>query len=293
MAINLSSLGWGSDLAAAYALYDRPSRCPARVVRVDSGVCTVMSSRGLMRATLAGSVLAAIARDPRRLPCVGDWVVTHTWPDRRITIETVLPRRSAIAGFGANIDVVAAVEPAHAAPDRHRIARLLAVCEESGARPVIVLSGCHLVADPAAVATAMTQTIPVYAVSTRTGFGVEELRSVVADGRTMALLGTPGAGLSDLVHALAGTTVLTLEALRADGRGTRTVGTCALVPLPGGGAVLSGHPETRPAGNVRGRGYSGLPVLRQAETRVGSGRPTHHSRSAGAQSARRQPGPAA
>src|SRR5204863_390461 len=95
MTFDLSSLGWDDDLATAYARYDKPSRCPARVSRVDRGVCTVLSPSGAMRASLAGSMLAAAACDPVYLPCAGDWVVAHTWPDRRITVEAVLPRRTA------------------------------------------------------------------------------------------------------------------------------------------------------------------------------------------------------
>ena len=263
MTFDLLSLGWDDDLAAAYAHYDRPHRCAARVARVDRGVCTVLTAGGTLRATIAGSMLAAAARDPVALPCAGDWAVVHTWPDRRITIETVLPRRTAIVRAAAgpesvgqvlatNMDAAAVVEPMEPTPDAGRVERLLALAWESGARPLVVLSKADVVADPAAVAAQIAESapgIPVYAVSARTGRGLAQLRTYVGFGRTLGLLGRSGAGKSSLVNALAGATVMTTQALRADGRGRHTTTYRALVPLPGGGLVLD-TPGVRAVGLV-------------------------------------------
>jgi len=263
MTFDLSSLGWDDDLATAYARYDKPSRCPARVSRVDRGVCTVLSPSGAMRASLAGSMLAAAACDPVYLPCAGDWVVAHTWPDRRITVEAVLPRRTAIVRAGAgteavaqvlatNLDTAAVIEPMDPAPDNGRIERLLALAWESGAAPLLVLSKADLVPDPTAVADQLAASapgIPVYPVSARTGAGLDRLRPHVAHGRTLALLGPSGSGKSSLVNALAGATVMTTQALRADGRGRHTTTYRALVPLPDGGSVLD-TPGVRAVGLV-------------------------------------------
>jgi ribosome biogenesis GTPase len=263
MTFDLSSLGWDDDLAKAYARYDRPNRCPARVTRVDHGVCTVLAASGAVRASLAGAILAAAARDPVILPCAGDWVVVHAWRDRRITIETVLPRATAIVRLGAgkeavgqvlaaNADAAAVVEPMDPAPDVGRIERLLALAWESGAAPLVVLSKSDAAADPAAVADQIAVAapgIPVYAVSARTGAGLDALRPYAGFGRTLALLGPSGAGKSSLVNALAGATVMTTQALRADGRGRHTTTYRALVPLPGGGAVLD-TPGVRAVGLV-------------------------------------------
>ncbi|MGC9665760.1 ribosome small subunit-dependent GTPase A [Planosporangium sp. 12N6] len=252
MTFDLQALGWDPYLAGAYATYDRPSRQPARVMRVDRGVCTVLGESGTLRASLAGSVLAAAAADPVALPCAGDWVVVHTWPDRRVTVESVLPRRSAVvrasAGaashgqvLAANLDVAAVVEPLDPEPDPGRVERLLALAFESGARPALVLTKADLVRHPRAVAAQLAEaapTVPVHVVSARTGAGVAGLRRYLAHGRTLGLLGPSGAGKSSLVNALAGTTVMTTQALRADGRGRHTTTVRTLIPLPGGGVVI-------------------------------------------------------
>ena len=60
-----------------------------------------------------------------------------------------------------------------------------------------------------------------------------------AHGRTLALLGPSGVGKSTLVNALAGAEVMSIQAIRrADGKGRHTTTYRALVPIPGGGAVL-------------------------------------------------------
>jgi ribosome biogenesis GTPase len=249
---DLSALGWDETFAAAYAPLDRSDSSPARVLRADRGVCTVFDATGVTRATLAGSVLLGAAHDPARLPCAGDWVVLRRWPDRRVTIECVLPRRTTLirrtAGkdssgqvLAANMDTVAVVEPIHPAPDDARIERLLALAWESGAQPVVVLTKSDTARDPAAIARqlgALAPRVRVLPVSVRPAQGLEPLRELVRPGRTLALLGRSGAGKSTLVNALAGAAVMGVQPIRADGKGRHTTAYRSLVPVPDGGAVL-------------------------------------------------------
>src|SRR5215831_16687643 len=92
----LSQLGWDESFASSYRPFDRPDAEPGRVLRADRGVCTVLAASGVTRATLAGGVLLNAANDPAQLPCAGDWVVLRRWPDRRITAEVVLARKSTL-----------------------------------------------------------------------------------------------------------------------------------------------------------------------------------------------------
>ncbi|MFC4106152.1 ribosome small subunit-dependent GTPase A [Micromonospora zhanjiangensis] len=252
MNFDLTSLGWTAGLAADWSPQRTGCR-PGRVVRVDRGVCTVLCAAGTVRASLGGGVLAAAARDQADLPCAGDWVLVRTWPDERVTAERVLPRRTAVIRrtadkdssgqvLAANLDTAAVIEPMHPAPDVDRIERLLSLAWESGARPVVVLTKCDLVPDPAAVAAQVAQVapgVPVLPVSAERGVGVDALRPMVAAGLTLGLLGPSGAGKSTLVNALAGATAMATQAVRrADGKGRHTTTYRALIPIPGGGAVL-------------------------------------------------------
>jgi ribosome biogenesis GTPase len=253
MTYDLSRLGWDDAFASAYRRLDRADSAPGRVLRADRGVCTVLDTGGVTRATLAGSVLLSAARDPALLPCAGDWVVLRRWPDRRVTIECVLPRRTALIRrtadkdssgqvLAANMDTVAVVEPMHPGPDDGRVERLLALAWESGARPVLVLSKSDTAADPEAIARQLADlapNVPVLPVSVTRGDGLAGLRELVTPGRTLALLGRSGAGKSTLVNALAGSSVMPVQQIRrADGKGRHTTAYRSLVPVPGGGAVL-------------------------------------------------------
>lgn len=250
----LSQLGWDETFASSYRPFDRPDASPGRVLRSDRGICTVLDTTGeVVRATTGGGVLAAAAADPTGLPCAGDWVVLRRWPDRRVTIECVLPRRTALirrtAGKDAsgqvlatNMHTVAVVEPVHPAPDDARLERLLSLAWESGAAPLVVLTKSDTTRHADAIARQIAElapNVPVIPVSVRRNTGIDELRGYTTGGRTLALLGRSGAGKSTLVNALAGTPVMPVQAIRdADGKGRHTTAYRNLVPLPTGGAVL-------------------------------------------------------
>ena len=253
MTFDLSSLGWDDALGADYARYERLDARPARVARVDRGVCTVLTAQGAHRASIGGGLLSAAAKDPVALPCAGDWVVVRAWPDGRTTIEAVLPRRTAVVRasadkdssgqvLAANIDTAAVVEPVDPAPDMGRVERLLALAFQSRAVPVVLLTKADLVPDVRTIVaqvSAVAPGVPVYAVGAEVGLGLDAVRPLVAHGRTLGLLGASGAGKSTMVNALVGVTVMATQTIRrVDGRGRHTTSFRALVPVPGGGAIL-------------------------------------------------------
>jgi ribosome biogenesis GTPase len=252
MRVDLASLGWDAGFKAAYSPFNRPDQRPARVTRVDRGVCAALTAHGPVRASLGGVVLDRAAADRSALPVAGDWVAVREWPDDRLTIEAVLTRRTAVVRatvgkesggqvLAANLDTAAVVEPLDPEPDLGRVERLLALAYACGASPLIILTKADLLADPAAVAASIglvAPGVPVLTVSARTGAGLDLLRPHVRPGRTLGLLGPSGAGKSSLVNAVVGTTVMRTQEQRADGRGRHTTSFRALVPVPGGGAVL-------------------------------------------------------
>ena len=225
---------------------------PGRVVRVDKGMSTVLTEDGPVRATWSGAILAAIAADPQATPCTGDWVALRSWPDDRITVEAVAPRRTAILRaevggssrgqvLAANVDVVAVVVGLHPEPNIGRVERFLALAWESGARPVVVLTKADLVGDADSVAEDVATAAPgadVLVCSATTGEGLEAVRSLLDGNATMALLGTSGAGKSSLVNALAGVELLDVQAIREDGKGRHTSVRRELILLPRGGVVI-------------------------------------------------------
>lgn len=250
MTFDLKSLGFDA-FRDAYAERGNPS--PGRVIRTDRGICSLLTGEGAERSTLGGAVLATAARNPAALPCAGDWVAVQEWPDGRSTIEAVLPRRTAViratagkeaAGqvLASNVDAVAVVASVDPEPDLGRIERLLAVAWNSGAQPLIILTKADLAVRPKVLVKEVSRLapgIPVYAVSATSGAGMDAVTPYVRYGQTLALVGASGAGKSTLVNALAGATVMRVQTIRdADGKGRHTTTYRALVPVPGGGAVL-------------------------------------------------------
>ncbi|MCW2780625.1 MAG: putative GTPase [Marmoricola sp.] len=73
----------------------RPDPWVGCVVGIDTGVATVLTDRGELRASYGGAMLCAIARDRSVLPSRGDWVVLRQWTDDRVTIEARLESRLA------------------------------------------------------------------------------------------------------------------------------------------------------------------------------------------------------
>jgi ribosome biogenesis GTPase len=268
----LASLGW-----PATQVWRDPLHELGRVVRSDRGASTVRTASGEIRASLGGTVLAAAHGDPVALPCAGDWVAVRHWPDKRVTVERVLPRKSAIvrrtagkqaAGqvLAANLDVAAVVASLDPTPELETIERLLSLAWDSGARPYLILTKADLVRDPSTVAEQLAEIapgVPSLAVSALRGDGLDVLRPLVAFGRTLGLIGASGSGKSSLVNAIAATAfpgaaaahppqIQPTQAIRrVDGKGRHTTTYRALVPIPGGGAVLD-TPGIRSVGLLEG-----------------------------------------
>jgi ribosome biogenesis GTPase len=250
-AFDLAALGWDESWQRAAAPYAEAGE-PGRIVRVDRGLCKVLSPSGVVRASLGGAVLDATAHDPVAGPCTGDWCVVRRWPDGPITVEAILPRHSVVVRaeaargsrgqvLAANADDVAVVVALHPDPNLARVERLLTIAWDSGANPVVVLTKSDLVGDAEQVAedvSAAAPDAPVILASAVTGLGISALRSLVGRNRTLALIGASGHGKSSLANALVSANSLTVRALRADGKGRHTSVRRELLPLPGGGSVI-------------------------------------------------------
>lgn len=254
----LETIGYDAATAASFAPWDAADASVGRVARVDRGVLTVLTETGPHRVTLSGSLLNLVAGDPAAAPCLGDWVVLRSWPDRRETVEHVLPRRTAVLpGYGdpahapvaANVDLVAVVlDLSVPAPRPGELRRLLELAGSSGATPLVVLSGPGLSATgarPAGLEHAPPGT-EVLHLDIDGGAGLERLRDLVDGRRTLVLVGASGAATGRVARALVGAQVI------GSGRTQR-----GLAVLPGGGAVLD--LRRPPAPSAGGWTHQGAP----------------------------------
>ena len=241
---------------------------PGIVVRVDRAIAIVENLDGAgdpVRASWGGPVLVAIGEDAEASPVTGDRVGVRHWPDGRVTVDAVAPRRSLLTRaasdggsrrqlLAANVDIVAVVEGLMPDPDLRRISRLLTLAWASGAEPVVLLTKADLACDTADLVAQVgaTSSCPVIGVSAVDGDGIAEVRELLGGGRVMALLGASGAGKSSLINALAGEPVMRVAALRKDGKGRHTTVTRELHRIAGG-YVLDG-PGLRLVGISGGAG---------------------------------------
>ncbi|MGI8433325.1 MAG: ribosome small subunit-dependent GTPase A [Nocardioidaceae bacterium] len=248
--LRLEDLGWDADWRASASAYADVGAA-GRVTRVDRGLCSALTPTGLVRASFGGSVLEAMVDDPRAAPCTGDWCVLRQWPDGPVTVEAVLPRRTALVRAEAsgisrgqvlatNVDVVAVVIALHPDPNLGRVERLLSLAWQSGATPVVVLTKADVVSDGLEVASdvrGLAAGVSVLCTSTETGAGIDVLRRRLR-GSSVVLVGASGHGKSSLANALVGADALLTRRIRDDGKGRHTSVRRELIPLPGGGAVI-------------------------------------------------------
>lgn len=247
----LAQLGWTPALEEQFVPFARDGLEPARVAVEHRDAYLVYTARGECPAELSGRLRHA-ADERADLPAVGDWVaVTPTDPP---LVQAVLPRatkfsRMAATDHGqtveqvvaANVDVVFLTAGLDGDLNVRRLERYLTVGWESGASPVVVLTKADLCGDVDAVVVEVESVavgVPVHAVSNLTGEGIEALTPYLAEGRTVAALGSSGVGKSSLVNRLTGEELMAIGDVRADGRGRHTTTNRQLLLLPGGGLYL-------------------------------------------------------
>jgi ribosome biogenesis GTPase len=160
-----------------------------------------------------------------------------------------LPRRSAIYRsdaqgrpelVAANIDLLVVVTAAVPEPDWFVIDRYLAAAASAPARALLVHNKSDLPSDErmeAELAHYQRSGYPLLRCSTRTGAGLEELRTELSRHASL-LVGQSGVGKSSLLQALVPDSQARVGELMRDRDGRHTTTATSLHGLPGGGELL-------------------------------------------------------
>ncbi|HEX7490198.1 MAG TPA: ribosome small subunit-dependent GTPase A [Candidatus Limnocylindrales bacterium] len=243
--------GWDKEWVATFAPLAAAKRSPARVISQQRGEWLIAGEDREWSAKLTGRLRHEARMG--ELPAVGDWVGCSTplgGGDPRI--DAVLPRRSAFqrraAGsrvgsqtVAANVDTLFITTSLNADLNPRRLERYVTMARESGAAPVLLLTKDDLVEDGAIIVERLAKElrIPVVALSSRTGAGVEAIKPWLIAGRTVALVGSSGVGKSTLLNHLAGEMLMETSGIREDdGRGRHTTTHRELFRLPDGTLML-------------------------------------------------------
>lgn len=251
--MDLTTLGWTVDMAAALAALGKPDWRPCRVVSEDKHSVTLVGEDGDRMGIIPGRLLHR-SRSHADLPKVGDWVAaSHVPGERKAVIEAVLPRRTKLARkvtgreseeqvVAANVDLVFVVQAMDNTFNARRLERFLVMVNEGGARPVVLLNKADLCADLEAL-TAQAQRAAgggdVLVLSAKTRRGLGHLRALLQPGHTVCFVGSSGVGKSSLINRLYGEAILdTIEVRESDSKGRHTTTWRELIPLPGGALVI-------------------------------------------------------
>ncbi|MBL8967582.1 MAG: ribosome small subunit-dependent GTPase A [Spirochaetaceae bacterium] len=245
---SLLPFGWSSRWEGAWLeSAPRADYFPARVVFRGPDRFRAVAPSGELSCRLPGALRGLDLR-------VGDWIALESQAEADFAlVRGVLPRNSVLtrqaAGrvtarqvLAANVDYVFALTACGRDYSPARMERCVALAWDGGSTPVVVLNKIDLDGDYPVLAARLEVSAPgvrVVPISAATGQGVEELRALLAPGRSAVLMGSSGAGKSTLTNALLGRAVQATTAVRAsDDRGRHQTTASGLFPLPSGGVII-------------------------------------------------------
>ncbi len=142
----------------------------------------------------------------------------------------------------ANFDYVFIMQSVNNNFNLHRIERYLSLAWESGGIPVIILTKSDLVENIQEYIDEVQSVaigVDVYAVSCKTGNGIDNIKKYFSKGNTIVFLGSSGVGKSTLVNTLYGEEIMkTSEIREEDSRGRHTTTSRNLIMLPNGAMII-------------------------------------------------------
>ena len=250
--MSLEALGWNSHWREMFEAHRSSGLLPARVVGEHRSHYTVATGTTELPAGTTGR-LRNLVEQRSDLPGVGDFVgIRLSESGSPATIEVVLPRSSALIRKAsgkpepqllvANIDFAFIVTAQGGDFNMPRIQRYLALVQQSGALPVILVNKSDLgndVTETISQSASFPTDVPVHAVGARARDGLEVLEQYFEGNRTIALIGSSGVGKSTLTNKLLDREAQTIQAVRAhDGRGRHTTTFRQLLVRPQGGAIV-------------------------------------------------------
>ncbi|MDT8857210.1 ribosome small subunit-dependent GTPase A [Paracoccaceae bacterium Fryx2] len=243
----LAALGWSDFFAAQVADEERGAFTPMRLSTVHRARLTALSPgrAEAIRLTLpTHSATTDFA--------VGDWVLVD--PEtrllhRRLERHTLLDRRTAASPapqlIAANVDTLFIVTSCNADFNPARLERYLALANEAGTEPVLLLTKADTVADAAdylAQARALQRGLVALTLNAKAPDAGALLAPWCGPGRTVALIGSSGVGKSTLLNTLAGpeqdAPQETGDIRERDAKGRHTTTSRSLHAIAGGGWVI-------------------------------------------------------
>ncbi|MES2664693.1 MAG: ribosome small subunit-dependent GTPase A [Pseudomonadota bacterium] len=242
--MSLPTLGWSAFYADQLTPEDA-GLAPMRVATVHRSRLTAVSETGPARLGLQVQTRTTDF-------AVGDWVLvdpaTHLLA-RRLDRKALLLRRTEGARMqqliAANVDTLFIVTSCNADFNPARLERYLALANEAGTDPVIVLTKADTVADALPFqqqAASLQRGLAVVTLNAKSPEAAGVLAPWCGVGQTVALVGSSGVGKSTLLNTLAAhegeDRQLTGDIRDDDAKGRHTTTSRSLHAIQGGGWVI-------------------------------------------------------
>lgn len=247
MSQNLIELGWSAHFMQQLDEDALQSLRVGRVNAVHRSLISVISPHGPLDLTVPSHASTGAY-------AVGDWVLF----DEAQRVTRLLDRKSVIerraAGLdaraqiiAANLDVLFVVSSCNQDFKVARLERYLAVAQQAGVQPVVLLTKADLAEDVRAYeqqAQAVNPLLPVIALDGREEAQMPAVFDWWRAGQTAALVGSSGVGKTTLLNTLSGMDVKTSGIREDDAKGRHTTTSRALYRV-GDGRWLIDTPGMR------------------------------------------------
>jgi ribosome biogenesis GTPase / thiamine phosphate phosphatase len=238
----------------------------ARIISVNKNSFVINNGKNDIFAEITGKLMFS-ADSPLDYPAVGDWVHVQFFDDDTFAvIHEILPRKTMLKRktpgkkiefqlIAANIDSAMIIQSLDSDYNIRRLERYQAMVNESGIHPIVLLSKSDLLSPDEiekkkADIYNIMPSVQTAAFSSINNAGLDNVKKLLASGKTFCLLGSSGVGKTTLINSLVNDTLLKTQDVRAkDGKGRHTTTRRQLIVL-GNGAILIDTPGMRELGNI-------------------------------------------